>query len=267
MIPNFRNELQLYDVNDRPLPGAAVYVYHVTQTGAKDAGGKFFADRPKFIGNSDGEGRYVFPGETDKDWDSPDTDEVDGAIRVWNPFGVAKNDTAFTPNVWSVEGLLLLKIVSGDQTEFHFLAMTDFNEAFFSGDRMRGVYEIRTSLKPSKGETAIVRRPIPDAIREKNLRPVATVDSEEEITIECGRDLRLDGSTSADPEGQPLIYRWHVRGSGDVKKQFSDEPVYEGPMPEKPVELEVYFYVIDGIRASEPILIKVHVVSPDSASE
>ncbi|HOM72268.1 MAG TPA: CARDB domain-containing protein, partial [Armatimonadota bacterium] len=112
LIPSLGHVLQIYDVNDEPLSGAAVYVYHVSQTGAQDAGTKYFADRPKFMCNTDKDGRFIIPRETDSTWDSPDTDDVDGAIGVWNPYGTAKTDTAFTPNVWSVEGLILLKIVS-----------------------------------------------------------------------------------------------------------------------------------------------------------
>ena len=60
--------LKVYDINDEPLVGAAVYVYACTQTQANDAGTKFFVDRPKFSGNTDADGRYQFtglaPGET-----------------------------------------------------------------------------------------------------------------------------------------------------------------------------------------------------------
>ena len=30
-MPELKNELRIYDVNDKPLAGAAVYVYHVPQ--------------------------------------------------------------------------------------------------------------------------------------------------------------------------------------------------------------------------------------------
>jgi hypothetical protein len=100
---------------DQPLKGAAVYVYHVAQVPVQDSGAKYFTDRPKFVGQTDAEGRYVFPNETDGEWDDPETDEVDGSIPVWNPFGGAKTDTAFTPNVWTVEGLLLLRMSRPDE--------------------------------------------------------------------------------------------------------------------------------------------------------
>jgi hypothetical protein len=263
LIPCVQHELQVYDVNDEPLTGAAVYVYHVVNTNARDAGTKYFADRAKFIGNTDEGGRYKFPEKTDADWDDPHTDEVDGEVEVWNPFGTAKKDTAFTPNVWGVEGLLLIKIVSGEQTEFHWLPLTALNEAYFSGVTNRGIYTIRTSLKPSNGTTPTVRRPVPDAIKETNLAPVAEVDCGEEVTVQSGTTLRIDGSASRDPEDQPLIYRWKVHGRGDVEKRHVEEPVYEGTMPDEPTELEVVFYVIDGLRVSEPVRIKVSVVKAE----
>ena len=38
MIPTLGHTLKVYDVNDDPLAGAAVYVYHVCQTSCEDAG-------------------------------------------------------------------------------------------------------------------------------------------------------------------------------------------------------------------------------------
>ena len=266
LIPFVSNELQVYDVNDEPLAGAAIYVYHVINTNARDAGTKYLADRPKFMGHTNEKGRYIFPRETDKDWDSPETDEVDGSVEVWNPFGTAKRDTAFTPNVWSVEGQLLIKIVSGDETEFSWLPLTAFNEAFFCGTTNRGVYPIRTNLEPFKGTTPLVRQPIPDSIKETNLAPVAAVDCEMELTIKAGEQLRISGSDSNDPEGQPLIYRWHVHGRGNVER-FSDKPAYEARMPNETTDLEVVFYVIDGLRVSDPIRIKVHVVVEEESGQ
>jgi hypothetical protein len=269
-IPDREHFLKIYDVNDEPLAGAAVYVYHVTQTGARDAGSKFFADRPKFVGHTDKDGRYQFPGTTDRDWDDPDTDLVEGEWPVWNPFGRAKTttgsppDTAFTPNVWCVEGLLLVKIVSGDQTEFEWMPMTEFNVEFFkgyvTGNTHRGTYVMRTDLKPSPGETPLVRPEIPEAIRTTNLAPIATA-SVTELTVGPGEEFTIDGSTSRDPEAQPLIYRWDMRGPFDPR--VSDQPVYKGKAPRDPGEYECVFYVIDGLRASEPVWIKLTVAKPD----
>ncbi len=263
LIPTHEHILEVYDVYDRPLVGASVYVYHVTQAGHLDAGAKFFIDRPKFIGNTNEDGRYTFPYETDKDWDDPDTDEVEGEFKVWNPFGRAHTltgtnpDVAFTSNVWQTEGLLLIKVVCEDQVEFQWLPVTVLNEAFFNGNRIRGVYPIRTSLLPSSGETAIVRREIPEPIRDKNLRPIAV--AVEELSVKTGGEFTIDGSKSHDPEGQSLYYRWAVRGQG-VEPDHSTEQIFKAKVKEDAKDFEVAFWVIDGIRASDPALIKVKVL-------
>ncbi len=262
LVPTWQNALLVTDVNDRPLVGAAVYVYHVTQNGIQSAGAKYFHDRPKFMGNTDQDGRFVFPDKTDKDWDDPDTDEVEKGTKVSNPFGRVETDTAFTPNVWSVEGLLLIKVASGEQTEFQWLDLTEFNIAYFR-NKVRGVYPIRTSLQPSEGVTSLVRPEIPEAIREKNLRPVAVVEPTD-LTVKVGEEFTLDGSKSYDPEAQPLIlYEWQGRG-GDTNPRIATGPIYKGTAPKKPGELKYIFYVNDGLRVSKPVTIKVEVVGDKS---
>lgn len=248
---------QVYDIDDKPLVGAALYIYHVAQTNAQSAATKYFYDRPNFTGNTDEDGRYYLPERTDPSWDDPETDEVDGAIYVWNPFGGVKRDTAFTPNVWTVDGLLLLKIVSGDQTEFRWMPVTELNEAFLSGEGVSAIYKIRTSLKPRPGVTPIVRPTIPDAIKVKNLQPVVVVPTE--LKVKCGQEFVMDASKSYDPEGQPLIYRWQRVSGSWTEPSFWTEPVWKGKAQNEPGDVEFRLYVIDGLRVSEPVTIKIKV--------
>jgi hypothetical protein len=265
LIPTRENVIQVLDVEDKPLANAAVYVYHTAQTKAADAAAKYFADRPKFMGHTDDEGAFRIPNTTDDGWDDPETDEVEGKFPVWNPFGGGVRsrdnpyfDTAFTPNVWRVEGLLLLKIVSGEQVEFAWLGLTDLNEAFFRGETSRGVYPVRTSLRAFDGETPLVRTKVPDAVRETNLLPIAVTD--DELTVKAGEKFRLDGSRSTDPEGQPLIYRWSAR-SPRIQPRDGREPVLEGVAPKEAGEYEYQFYVIDGVRASESVKVTINVIN------
>jgi hypothetical protein len=267
LIPTWENALVVYDVDDNPLAGAAVYVYHVNQVNVQNAGAKYFNDRPKFMGHTDQDGRYIFPKETDGDWDDPDTDEVDGRINVWNPFGRVKTDTAFTPNVWSVEGLLLIRIVTsdpvaGDQTEFAWLDLTDFNIAYCL-DPLAGECPIRTSLRRTDGETPLVRPEIPEAIREQNLRPVAVIDNKE-ITVNVGEEFTLDGSKSYDPEDQPLVHaEWQLKEGHDrVQPHGVEGYIYKGTAT-KPGDLRYVFFVNDGVRASEGLWVTVHVKEAD----
>ncbi|HEY3284358.1 MAG TPA: Ig-like domain-containing protein [Armatimonadota bacterium] len=257
LIPTRSNALLVTDLEDRPLKGAAVYVYGVANPPVNDSGAKYFADRPKFVGQTDSEGRFVFPGQTDEGWDDPDTDEVDGAVDVWNPFGRAKTDTAFTPNVWGVEGLLLLKIVSGDQMELQWLDLTQFNTEFLSGHTVSGLYPVRTSLNPATEPTPVVRRPVPEPVRKTNRRPVAVADPE--VTVHCGQEYTLDGSRSHDPEGQPLLYRWSVDGDW-LRTDGTQEAICRLKAPDSPTTLTYRFYVMDGVRSSEAVQVRVKVV-------
>jgi len=256
LIPTRANWLLIYDRDDQPLKGAAVYVYHVAQAPVQDSGAKYFMDRPKFLGQTDAEGRFVFPNETDSEWDDPETDEVDGSIPVWNPFGGAKTDTAFTPNVWTVEGLLLLKIVTGQHEEIQFMDLMAFNDAFLAGNQVLGKYPIRTNLPASSEPTPVVRKPIPEAIREINKRPVAVAAAE--MTVRCGQEFEIDGSKSYDPEGQPLHYRWGEQGQW-LQRDRHQGPVARLKAPDKPGTIEYKFWVLDGVRCSEAAIIKVEV--------
>ncbi len=257
LIPTRANWLLIKDAHDQPLKNAAVYVYHVSQAPVSDSGAKYFSDRPKFIGHTDEEGRFTFPTQTDEDWDDPETDEVDGAIQVWNPFGTKSKMTAFTPNVWSVEGLLLIKIVAGDKTEFHFMDLTQFNTEFLSGNEALGKYTINTSLTNSEQQTPVVRKSVPEEISKVNKRPVA--QAPEKLTVKCGEEFIIDGSASYDPEGQALIYRWNVQGSW-LNNKAHQTAVVKLKAPDTPKTLKYKFWVLDGIRSSEAVNIEINVI-------
>lgn len=273
-IPTRANYLRLYDLNDEPLTGAAVYVYHVTQTNCQSAGSKYFADRPKFIGATDKDGRYLFPEVTDESWDDPNTDLVEGAWPVWNPFHCAKTttgappDVAFTPNVWCVEGLLLVKIVKDNHTEFAWISLTDFNQQFFRGNNLCGTIDVRTSLPGSPSVTETVRPTVPEAIQKVNLKPVAKMacaalsmkkvdDITFETTVKPGQEFVLDGTTSADPEKQPLIYHWEQRGRA-VKCGEGSGTTFKCTAGDSG-ETELWFWVNDGLRVSEPVVLRVKI--------
>jgi hypothetical protein len=257
LIPSRSNRLILKDINDEPLTGAAVYVYAVSQAPVEDSGEKYFSDRPKFRGLTDEYGRFIFPNSTDSLWDDPETDEADGSVEVWNPFGTKTKETAFTPNVWTVEGLLLIRIVAGSRSEYHFMDLTQFNTEFLSGHTVSGSYQINTCLAGSGKPTALIRQEIPAAIRKINKRPVAIVPPV--FNVRAGEEFVIDGSGSYDPEGQPLIYRWNT-AEGWLRGNISQSSKMKITAPSKPGTVEYKFWVLDGIRCSEPVRIKVNVL-------
>ncbi len=264
LVPVLRNALYVTDVYDRPLPGAAVYVYHVAQGSIPIHAEQYFYDRPKFVGHTEDDGRFIFPDETDRGWDDPETDEVDGSIRVTNPFSLATRAEARTPYCYGYDGLFLIKIVCGDQTEFYYLTLSECMVAYFS-DPTVGEYPIRTSLKPVEGVTPLVRREVPEAIREQNLRPVA-VPAETALTATVGEEFTLDCSKSYDPEAQPLMhYEWQLnrgkatpwRGPGAVITAVADQPG----------SVKYLCYVNDGVRVSEPAAVMITIVAKDGKEQ
>ena len=103
----------------------------------------------------------------------------------------------------------------------------------------------------------MVRKPVPEAIRKVNKRPIAVAPAE--LTVKCGADFTIDGLKSYDPEGQPLIYRWNTGGVW-LAGSLTQEPILKLKAPNEPKELEYRFWVLDGVRCSEQVEIKVKVV-------
>jgi hypothetical protein len=147
-----------------------------------------------------------------------------------------------------------VKIVSDGKTELHWLPMTEFNEEFFRGNLYCGTYDIRTSLT-SSGTTPVKRKRIARSPGKKNLKPVAVPDRTN-ITVACGEKITLDASNSYDPEGQPLVYWWKLKRSYNGG-EFATGVTNTITAPAKPETKEYYLCVLDGIRASDPVTIRI----------
>ena len=161
----------------------------------------------------------------------------------------ATKDAPCTPSVWHVEGLLLIKIETASDVEFHLLPLSEFNEQYFAGDRMRGVYEIRTQLIATK-RPALRETVIPEECRKVNLAPVALLETNY-FKAKAGTTIKLDAGKSYDPEGQPLLYYWHDAGNW-YAVDFRSGRAQEYKVPAKKGEkIKKALYVLDGIKASE----------------
>jgi hypothetical protein len=78
------------------------------------------------------------------------------------------------------------------------------------------------------------------------------------VKVRRGAEFVLDGRKSRDPEGQRLTYRWLV-AKGSARPRHGEGPVFRARAQKRPGELEVRFWVIDGLRASEVKKIRVEV--------
>jgi hypothetical protein len=62
-----------------------------------------------------------------------------------------------------------------------------------------------------------------------NQRPIAELVNE--ITVESGRKVELDGSVSSDPDGDPLTYSWSVIGTAEVTLEDENDALAEFTAP------------------------------------
>jgi hypothetical protein len=56
-----------------------------------------------------------------------------------------------------------------------------------------------------------------------------------------------------------LVYRWRRISGGSTDPYFWTGPVWKGKAQAEPGDVEFQFYVIDGLRVSEPVVVKVKV--------
>lgn len=282
-IPVGRNALKVYGLEDEPLTGAAVYVYQGTWQGSEY--GTFWGTRPKFAGQVDAEGCFDLENHANASWDDPGTDPIEGAMALANPLslGWGRNPAPGIPvetapetetvSDWKPrdstsmkgqdEGLLLIRIVSGDREECHWLSALDFYAAF-GRNPAEGVYPVRTNLTPPAAPTPVVLPPPQPARYLTNQAPTANA-AKSQIVVGEGGSFELDATGSRDPEGQPLQFEWLVAtGEKNAPAGFgfqvvSRQRVAQLTAPNHPDQILYYLFVNDGIRVSAPVPVVVTV--------
>ncbi len=255
------NRLFVTDIEGKPLPSAQIRVFQQTP-GSEGCFSGYFSRRPKFVGCTDTEGMWTFPRVTDEQWDDPDTDVIEGAIRIPNPFSTVKHALPLTPSITEVNTVFLVEIAIGSRVEYHFIDIDLFHLAFYTGDRNRGTLSIRTNITRKETKDAPhheqTRVSINTSADKKDLRPIAHIKPAP-ATIRVGESLTLDGTLSSDPEGRDIAgHRWTVReGHTPIPRGYAPTFVVS---PTQPGTITVTLVVNDSVRESDPTIISLEVV-------
>jgi len=95
-----------------------------------------------------------------------------------------------------------------------------------------------------------------------NLPPAAAAGTDRVVAM--GDTILLDGSTSADPEGAPLSYRWQITAQPPASVAAFSDPQAAAPelTVDTPGEYRISLVVGDGVQDSPAALVTVTVESP-----
>lgn len=117
--------LRLLDNNGRTLPDAAIAVYQ-----RRDGG---ISGEPIASGVSSTAGEFPLP-----DQSVPPVRTADGFTLRENPFGALHTS--------GHNGLLLVRLAARGSTEYHWLPVTLFNQAYWSGQTRQATFDLRTRI-------------------------------------------------------------------------------------------------------------------------
>jgi hypothetical protein len=257
-IPEIENRIVLYDINNEPLPYAGIEIYpHVATEQAWCLSG-FVPDCVKFRGDSNRYGIWRIPEETAPDYDDPETDEIDGEIEAPNPWVTKLHKTPTTPNIWSYDGTLVLKVTYGGEVEYHFLDMMQFCVEYFRAPEFQGTYPVYTNfVRDASIHAPPDLQPRPVHAGELNLRPVAVAP--DSVTVKVGQKFSLDALDSYDPDGDEIVAcHWHLV-EGEYDRENWHHSIFTLIAPDHPCELVYELTVSDGIRTSKPKRVTVTV--------
>ena len=138
------NYLRILDSQGNPASGVAVSLYQ--RTGPSDGGaGHMGVDNiPEMSGMTDANGAYALPNRSA----NGGTVTANGHVMHDNPFGVV--------DIIGNQGLLLVKLARAGHEEFHWLDITQFNQAYWLGDKLSHTFTIASHIPPSGAPVAPV---------------------------------------------------------------------------------------------------------------
>ena len=129
------NYLRILDSQGNPAPGVAVSLYQ--RTGPWDSVGHMGVDNiPEMSGVTDANGIFVLPNRSA----NGGTVTANGHVMHDNPFGVV--------DIIGNQGLLLVKLARSGHEEFHWLDITQFNQAYWLGDTISHTFTIASHVPP-----------------------------------------------------------------------------------------------------------------------
>jgi len=136
-----QNYLRILDSQGNPAPGVQVSLYQ--RSGPWDSTGHMGVDEtPESSGTTDATGVLALPNRSA----NGGTVTANGHAMHDNPFGVV--------DIIGNQGLLLLKLARQEHEEFHWMVITQFNEAYWQGDTTSHTFTIASHVPPAGAPAA-----------------------------------------------------------------------------------------------------------------
>ncbi|MCX6030049.1 MAG: 6-bladed beta-propeller [Chloroflexi bacterium] len=135
------NYVRVLDSTGNPAPGVTVALYQ--RTGPWDPTGHMEVDNiPEISGITDANGVFRLPNRSA----NGGTVTANGHVMHDNPFGVV--------DIIGNQGLFLMRLATDGHEEFHWLDITQFNLAYWSGDTISHTFTIASHVPPPAGPAA-----------------------------------------------------------------------------------------------------------------
>ena len=148
------NTLRILDSEGNPAAGVEVSLYQRTGPSDWGAGHMGVDNIPEISGATDADGLLPLPNRSA----NGGVVAANGHIMHDNPFGVV--------DIIGNQGLFLVKLACQGHEEFHWLTITQFNEAYWLGDTISHTFDIISHVPPPGAPAA----PVMSAVRAEGSR-------------------------------------------------------------------------------------------------